>query len=314
MTNPAVFLMGFGGPESPDRVRPFVERVLHGRPVPPDRVDAIVAHYEKIGGKSPYSAAGAALAERLAAQLAADGPAWPVYVGYRYCPPSFLQTLGRMADDGVTDAAGLILSPLRSMPGWDVYLQELEIARRTLGPRAPRVRTGPPAAEEDGFIMAVADRARTATRAIPSASRTEALWLFTAHSIPAAPGRSDEYADQLRRAARLTALRAGHALWEIAFQSRSGVPQESWLEPDIGDALTNAARRGVRDVLVIPLGFLMDHAEVLYDLDIKAAAKARELGIGFHRAPTVGDHPAFIGLLADHSRHALADYSIREAP
>ncbi len=145
----------------------------------------------------------------------------------------------------------------------------------------------------------MADRARDALDRVPAGRRAAAPVVFTAHSVPVAMAQGSPYASQLEAAARRIAERLGVARWSVAFQSRSGSPRDPWLEPDVADVVRALAGQGARDVVVVPVGFVCDHVEVLYDLDVEAAGVARALGLGFVRAGAANDHPAFIALLAD---------------
>ncbi|MGH7265176.1 MAG: ferrochelatase, partial [Candidatus Rokuibacteriota bacterium] len=175
-----------------------------------------------------------------------------------------------------------------------------------VGPRAPAVRYGPPWFDRPGFVAGMADRVGAALAAVPFGVRAATPLVFTAHSIPAAMAAASPYVAQLRSSSRLVAERVGHRIRSIAYQSRSGRPEDAWLEPDVGDEIRRLARGGARDVVVAPIGFVCDHVEVLYDLDVEAREIAREAGVGFHRAATVSDHPAFIAMLADLVRAQVA--------
>jgi protoporphyrin/coproporphyrin ferrochelatase len=154
-------------------------------------------------------------------------------------------------------------------------------------------------AEHPLFIEAMVDRAATALAEVPATRRAAAHLVFTAHSVPMAMAAGSPYSAQLGSVAGRIAKRLAHRQWSVAYQSRSGSPREPWLEPDIGDALRALARQGVRDVVVAPIGFVCDHVEVLYDLDVEARQLAQTLGLSFHRAAAANDHPRFIEMLAD---------------
>ena len=174
----------------------------------------------------------------------------------------------------------------------------MDEARARLGDAAPDVDYVAGWPDHPLFIEALAERTAAAIASVPQTRREGARIVFTAHSIPSGMAERSGYAADLRRTAGLVAARLGANGWALAYTSRSGDPAEPWLEPDIGDALRALAREGVRDVVVSPIGFLSDHVEVLYDLDIAARRTAGELGIGFFRAGTAGDHPSFTRLLA----------------
>ncbi len=295
----AVLLIAFGGPESMDDVRPFLANVLRGRPIPPERIEEVVHHYERIGGCSPLNARTLAQAAALRAVLSAQERRLPVYVGMRNWHPFLRDTLAAMHDDGVRSALGIILAAQQSDASWGRYQRDVAAARADLNDRAPAVEFAAGWHAHPLFLDAVADRVCTALNGLPEDRRRGAELIFTAHSIPTAMAADAPYEPQLREGAAGVAARLGGRDYRLAYQSRSGSPREPWLGPDIATALRDCAARGGRDVVVTPLGFICDHVEVLYDLDVEAKAIADALGLGFVRAPTVNDHPSFIRMLAD---------------
>src|SRR5215831_4594500 len=210
----AVLLIAFGGPTRPEEIRPFLENVTRGRRIPPERLDEVVRHYERMGGRSPLNELTFRQADALRGLLGRT----PVYVGMRNWEPHIADTLAQMALDGVRRATGVILSP---------------------------------------------------------------------------------HVAEIQASARAIAERLGRPKWEVAYQSRSGSPREPWLEPDVNPALERLAASGARAVVVAPVGFVCDHVEVLYDLDVEARATADRRGLAFARAATVNDHPLFVRMLAD---------------
>jgi ferrochelatase len=295
----SVLLIAFGGPERSEDIRPFLRRVAAGRPIPPERLEAVAHHYEVIGGRSPLGDLTRAQAEGLRRALAREGIARPVYVGMRNWHPFLRETLAEMRDAGHRRALGIILSSFQTEASWDRYVGDVAAARETAGTGAPEVVCAEPWADHPLFIEAMVDRAAVALARVPAERRGAVHVLFTAHSVPTAMADGSPYAAQLAAAGKTIALRLGQPHWSIAYQSRSGSPHEPWLEPDIGDALRTLAAAGVTDVVVAPIGFLVDHVEVLYDLDVEACRLAASLGLHFHRALTANDHPHFIAMLAD---------------
>jgi len=295
----AVLLIAFGGPTRPEEVRPFLANVLHGRSAPPERIEAVVRHYDAIGGASPLNALTFRQARKLEQTLAATGPKLPVYVGMRNWEPYLADTLARMAGDGVRDALGIILAPHASEASRERYTERVDAARTALGARAPAVSYAGSWHTHPLFVTAVADATVAALVMLPAARRDAAALVFTAHSIPVAMADRSPYVEEIAASAAAVAAKLGHARWQVAYQSRSGNPRDPWLEPDVNDALRALAAEGVRDAVLVPVGFVVDHVEVLYDLDVEAAATARATGLGFARAGTVNDHPLFIRLLAD---------------
>ena len=294
-----VLLLAFGGPTRAEEIRPFLANVLRGRSVPPERVEEVVRHYAAIGGRSPLNDLTFGQAHKLEATLAATGPALRVYVGMRNWEPYLADTLARMAADGVRRAVGVILSPHASEASRERYLEEVEAARAALGVRAPEVRWVGSWHTHPRFVSALADAVTAALVTLPAVRRAAAPLVFTAHSVPVAMAARAPYVAEVTASARAVAEKVGRTRWQVAFQSRSGSPHEPWLEPDVNDALRALAADGARDVVVVPVGFVCDHVEVLYDLDVAARATARAAGLGFARASTVNDHPLFIQMLAE---------------
>ena len=294
----SVLLLGFGGPTSRDEVRPFLDNVLRGKPVTRERYEEVVRHYDEAGGSSPFNRLTLAQAEGLRLLLSAEGPRLPVYVGMRHWEPYITDTLTDMAHEGRRRAVGVVLAAHRSPPSWEAYLASVDEARGRLGDSAPVVDYVAAWSDHPLLIEALAERTLAAIASVPEARRGRARIVFTAHSIPTGMAERSGYTAGLRRTAGLLAGRLGVATWSLAFTSRSGNPSDPWLEPDIGDVLRTLQRDGAQDVVVSPIGFLSDHVEVLYDLDIAARRTADGLGIGFFRAGTPGDHPSFIRMLA----------------
>jgi protoporphyrin/coproporphyrin ferrochelatase len=295
----AVLLIAFGGPERMEDVRPFLDNVLRGRPVPPQRIEDVVHHYELIGGRSPLNELTFRQAAALRVLLAEHEPQLPVYVGMRNWHPYLRDTLAEMQRDGVRRAVGVILAALQSEPSWGRYQRDVETAQADLHGAAPQVDYAPGWYDHPLFIDAVVAQAETTLAGLDAGRRRDAGLVFTAHSIPSALAAESPYERQLQEGAALVAARLGFAEHQVAYQSRSGNPRDPWLEPDIVAVVREQAARGVRDMLVVPIGFVCDHVEVLYDLDLEARQAAEAAGIGFLRAPTVNDHPSFIRMLAD---------------
>ena len=295
----AVLLIAFGGPTAPDEIRPFLEIVTRGRGVPPERLEEVARHYERMpGSRSPLGALTLAQARALERELARSGMPLPVFVGMRNWHPFLHETLADMTARGLKHALGIILSPLRTEASWERYQQDVTDARAKVG-GAPEVTFARAWYDHPRFIEAVADRARASLAEIPPAVRVRSPLVFTAHSVPVAMADASPYVADLTAAARAVADRLGHQRWSLAYQSRSGSPRDPWLEPDIGDVLKRLAANGERQVVVVPIGFVCDHVELLYDLDVEAHAIASAHGLALHRAAAVNDHPEFVAMLAD---------------
>jgi ferrochelatase len=295
----AVLLVAFGGPQGPADVRPFLENVLRGRRVSPERIDEVAHHYELFGGVSPLTELTMKQAAALEAALAARGLPLPVHVGMRNWHPYLKDTLAAMAARGTRRAIGVLAAAHRSYSGCLQYKENVRDARAALraeGGGDVQVVYVADWYEHPGFVEANADNIRRAAATLPDDLRDEARLIFTAHSIPMSMAAAYPYETQLMASARRTALAAGRTDWQLVYQSRSGRPGDPWLEPDVGDFLRAAS---IRAAILCPVGFLCDHVEVLYDLDVEAAAVCREAGVTMVRAEAVNAHPRFIDALAD---------------
>ncbi len=298
----AVLMIGFGGPTRADEVRPFLDNVLRGRPIPRERYEEVVHHYDLLGG-SPYNDLTMKQAAALRTELEKKGVRVPVAVGMRNWQPYIADTVRTLADSGARRVLGFIMAAHRSEASFERYQATVDDARAALGETAPEVVYPQPWHDHPLFVTAVASRAREALSKLDPPERSRVRLIFTAHSIPVAMANAGPYVEQLAQSARIVAADLGIDSWQFAYQSRSGSPREAWLEPDIKEALRNL---DAKTAVVVPIGFLCDHVEVLYDLDIEAAHVARDAGIRMERAPTVGDHPLFIEMMASivaaHSR------------
>jgi ferrochelatase len=287
-------------------VRPFLVNVTKGRPVPPQRLEEVIHHYEVFNGRSPLNETTLRQARALQQLLDQEGPQLPVYVGLRNWHPYFYETLAQMAKEGVKWVLGVILSAQQSEAGWDRYKENIAAACTQVGDHAPVVEYTPGWYDHRLFIEAVADLARQAFVQIPTERRERVPLVFTAHSVPVGMPGTPTYVQQIETGACLVAAKLGHQRWSVAYQSRSGDPRTPWLEPDIAVVLPQLAAQGAREVVVVPIGFVCDHIEVLYDLDIEARQVATKHGLNLIRAGTVNDHPTFICMLADIVRKAAA--------
>jgi len=279
---------------------PFLENVLRGKRVPRERIQEVAEHYFLFDGVSPINQQCRALLAALISELNAHGPQWPVYWGNRNWHPFLSNTLRQMADDGVRHALAFVTSAFGSYSGCRQYLEDIEAARGEVGPAAPQVEKLRLFYNHPGFIEPMADRVASALAQIPEQRRSAARLIFTAHSIPVAMAKSCEYETQLRNACGLVAERVKRPEWELAYQSRSGSPHQPWLEPDVQQHLRDLREAsGVSDVVVVPIGFLCEHMEVIYDLDIEAAQVCSELEINMVRAAPVGTHPRFVQMIRE---------------
>lgn len=283
----AVVLLGFGGPTRPEEIRPFLDRVLQGRRIPQARYEEVVGHYEHMGGKSPFNELTQRQADAVQRELRMRGIDIPVQVAYRNAAP-FIEDVARELAQNRTHTVGVILAAHQSEASWDKYYGSI--------PNAAYVE---PYYDHPLFVQANAQRLHEALQALGKPQFDDVTVIFTAHSIPQDMADRGPYVSQLHRSAELIAQEARAAHWTIAYQSRSGSPMDKWLEPDVRNVLRSLAESNIRDAIVAPIGFLSDHVEVLYDLDVDAAQTAKENGVRMARAGALNDHPLFIRMLAD---------------
>ena len=296
----ALLIVSFGGPERREEVIPFLENVLRGKTVPRERMMEVAEHYYHFGGKSPINDQNRALITALEREFKAHSSSLPIYWGNRNWRPMLAATLRRMQADGVRRALAFTTSAFGSYSGCRQYREDIERARMEVGSGVPEVHKLRTFHNHPGFIAAAADRVRAALECIPPERRDSAPVVFTAHSIPLGMAEASPYVEQLRDSCQLVCQMLGRPAGALVYQSRSGPPTQPWLEPDICDYIRQLhSAEGLTDLVVMPIGFLSDHMEVIYDLDTEAAAVCRELGVNLVRAGTVGIHLAFVSMIRE---------------
>ncbi|WP_381793440.1 ferrochelatase [Streptomyces niveus] len=313
----ALLLLSFGGPEGPDDVVPFLRNVTRGRGIPEERLKEVGQHYFLFGGVSPINEQNRVLLEALREDFAENGLELPVYWGNRNWAPYLTDTLREMTRDGRRRVAVLATSAYASYSGCRQYRENLGDALATLvdeGLEPPRVDKLRHYFNHPGFVRPMTESVLASLADLPEEVRAGAHLAFTTHSVPVAAadtsGRVEDHGDggayvaQHLDVARLIAdtVREETGVehpWRLVYQSRSGAPHIPWLEPDICDHLEALHGEGAPAVVMVPIGFVSDHMEVLYDLDTEAAAKAAELGLPVRRSATVGADERFVGAVRD---------------
>lgn len=294
----ALIVVSFGGPEKRDDVIPFLENVLRGKPVPRERMLEVAEHYYEFDGVSPINAQNRELITALRTRLQREGLHLPIYWGNRNWDPLLADTLRQMQQDGIRRALAFVTSAYSSYSGCRQYLENIAAARLEVGNNAPQIDKLRVFYNHPGFIEAVTDRVGAALAEIPSEHHAQTQLVYTAHSIPEAMSQGCRYALQLEETSRLVTERVGNFDSCLVYQSRSGAPSQRWLEPDIGDYLRALKEIGkYTNVVIVPIGFVSDHLEVLFDLDREAQEICDELGLNMVRAGTVGTHPRFIQMI-----------------
>ena len=310
----AILLVSFGGPETAAEVTPFLENVLRGRDVPRERMLEVAGHYHHCGGGSPINAQNRALRAALEAELGGRGPRLPVFWGNRNWHPFLADTLREMAARGIRRALGFVTSAYSSYSGCRQYREDIARAQQEVGPGAPEIDKLRVFYNHPGFILPMIERARNALEQVPAGRRPSAGLFHTAHSIPVAMAETSRYVEQLQEACRLVSEGLGRGNYRLVFQSRSGPPSQPWLGPDIKDALREWRAAGEsRDVVVVPIGFLSDHIEVLYDLDTDARKLCEQLGLNMVRADTVGVDPQFVSMIRELILERMEERPVRRS-
>lgn len=280
---------------------PFLDNVTRGRGVPAERLREVAEQYlATTGGVSPINAQNRALIEALTDELDAHGPHLPVYWGNRNWHPFLTDTVRRMAADGVGRALAFVTSAYSSYSGCRQYREDIEAARAAVGDTAPEIDKIRQFWNHPGFVEPFREGVHKALVELGDERRARARLVFTAHSLPVSMAETSDYQTQLADAVALVAGEVAPTLpRDLVWQSRSGPPQVPWLEPDIGDHLRNLAEEGVDTVVVVPIGFVSDHQEVIFDLDTQAREIADEVGVTMVRVPTPGTDNRFVSMVRE---------------
>jgi protoporphyrin/coproporphyrin ferrochelatase len=295
----ALLVLSFGGPEGMEDVMPFLENVTRGRNIPRERLAEVAEHYAHFGGVSPINGQNRALIAALERELAEHDIDLPIYFGNRNWHPLLQDSIEAMRSDGVKNSLLFVTSAYSSYSSCRQYREDVARALDAIGKHDMRFDKIRVFYNHPGFAEPMAHRVRDALESLPRDRRDAAEVVFTAHSIPVSMANSCAYERQLREVSRLVAGLAGAARYRLAWQSRSGPPHVPWLEPDILDELDRLHASGEKDVIVVPIGFISDHLEVLFDLDVEAQNRAAELGMNMIRVPTVGTDPVFIAMIRE---------------
>jgi protoporphyrin/coproporphyrin ferrochelatase len=305
----SVLFVAFGGP-TPGccrRLEPcpgsealcFVQGIVGDRAEARARTVEVATHYQRLGGFSPFNELTLQQATTVERLLHERGVHVPVHVGMRHWPPLLKDVLHHMADQGLRHILAVIMAPHQCFASWDWYQQTVAEGIAALGERAPQITYLDPWYTQAGHIEAIVDQLRQVYQSLGLERAQQAALIYTAHSIPTAMAAKAPYVEQFAATAAAATRLLGHQGYSLAYQSQvTGTPRP-WLQPDINDAIRHARDDGYRDVIVSPIGFLCDHVEVLYDLDVAAQKTASACDVTFVRAKTVGNHPAFLTMLSD---------------
>lgn len=298
----SILIVAFGGPPTGSEAYAFVKGIVGDRPAGEERIREVAGHYEHLGG-SPFNKLTFEQAEALQAELKTRGIDAPVLCGFRHWAPWVKDVVAEMVQSGKRKTLGLIMAPHQCWVSWDWYKDTVTAANQVIEQPLTLTYTDPWWLQ-GGYVDASAERIQDSFKALGDQAAGARL-VFTAHSIPinmCAQCKSGErkcpYSPQFEDSAKAIAAKAGISSYEISYQSQAST-RGQWTQPDINAKIRDLSAQGVKAVVLAPIGFLCDHVEVLYDLDIEARKTAAELGMGFERAGTVGAHPAFVKMLAD---------------
>ena len=295
----AILVLSFGGPEKPEDVIPFLENVLRGKPVPRERLLEVAEHYYHFGGVSPINQQCSELIASLREELDAHQLPLPIYWGNRNWTPYLNDTMIRMKRDGVKRALTYVTSGFSCYSGCRQYRENISAALAQPEAEGLQIDKLRVFYNHPDFIAVLSEQVGKAIGEFLEEARNNVHIAFTAHSIPLSMSTTSDYEKQLREACRLVAaqLNIPESRWKLVYQSRSGRPQDPWLEPDILDHLRDCKSAGIDKIVISPIGFLSDHMEVLYDLDDEARRFCDEQSIDMVRAGTPGNHPRFVSMI-----------------
>ena len=296
-----VLVMAYGTPTTPSDVEAYYTRIRHGRPPTPELLADLTRRYDAIGGTSPLAQRTADQVAGIAAALEASAPGeFDVRFGSKYEPPLLEEAATTFRNEGFTTVVGLVLAPHSSSMSTDQYMSR---ARESLGDGVDFIQIGA-WWEYPGFLELIAQRVHDALALVSDERRATTEVIFSAHSLPEKIlATGDTYPEQLRESARRTAELAGVTNWDVAWQS-AGRTADPWIGPDILQVLRSKRARGVTDVVSCPIGFVSDHLEVLFDIDVEARGVANEIGLNLVRTASLNADPAFVTLLANVVRSA----------
>ena len=295
-----ILFIGFGGPTKPEEIWPFLQNVTRGIPIPEERLRSVEQHYHDVGGRSPYNDHTFRLLEKLRLKLAEKSISLPVFVGMRNGHPFMRETLAEIKAKGLMRGIGIILAPHRSDASYEKYIRTVEEAKHSADVGRMEYHYLEPWFDHPGFIEAQADEIE---KVIGPRKNTPVI--FSAHSIPMEMAQKSKYAEEVMVSSEKVAKHLGLSNWRLAWQSRSpsagsgrdGLPKP-WLEPDVVSVIQRLKEEGASEGVLVPIGFLCDNVEVLFDLDIEAKQEAEKLGMIYRRASTVMDHPKFVAMFA----------------
>ncbi len=301
----AVLLIGFGGPTSPEEVKPFLQSILEGANIPAARLQEVERHYKVIGGVSPFNSITQGQKKALEGYFQSYGKSLSIGVAFRHSTPTFVDAFQTFKKFGVQQVVGFVLASFRSFVSLQWYHQKVEQGRTLADAGVIDVCYTDPFDQNPLYFDAQTERVHEVWDSWSPAEKASTFVIYTAHSIPASMCEQSCQENQIRcygsqfyEAASSVSRRLNlRKNWAFAYQSRSGNPKDLWLEPDVKDVIYQLDANKFKRVLCVPVGFLCDNVEVIYDLDIEAKQCCEKSGFQYFRASTVSDHPKFIEMM-----------------
>ena len=292
----AILLLAFGGPRSLDEVEPFLTRLFRGRKPSSEQLEKIMERYRLIGGSSPLPEIAFKQAEALESSLHAKGYPFKSYVGMRYGHPLIEETLGKIAEDGIREVIALPMAPFRSRASTGAYIEDVNQAKRNMRERID-------VSFVEGwhlhplFLGAIQEKIEEGLIQFTPDERKKVHLIFSAHSLPKSLVENEPYVMDMEESVRAVLKKIEPLPWRIAFQSR-GMGPEEWLGPDVESVLERLSKERIQEILIVPIGFVSDHIEILYDIDILYQNRAKSLGMKLKRTPSLNFSKRFIEGLA----------------
>jgi ferrochelatase len=292
----ALLLLAFGGPRSLEEVEPFLVRLFKGRRLSAELVERVKGRYRLIGGASPLLKITQGQAKGLEKRLREKGHSFKSYVGMRYGHPLIEETMREMVNDGIEEVFAIPMAPFQSRESTGAYIEEVKRVQKNIG-EVLKVSFVVGWFMHPLFLEAIREKVREGLMGFTPEERKSVQLLFTAHSLPKSIFEKDPYAREIEATIQGVADGLEHRAWRMAYQSKGGGPEE-WVGPDVESVLMNLSKEGVQKVLIVPIGFVSDHIEILYDIDIVYREKAKSLGIKLKRPPSLNDSEKFIDALS----------------
>jgi ferrochelatase len=291
----ALLLLAFGGPRSLEDVGPFLSRIMKGRKPSPEQLERVKERYRLIGGASPLPKITQEQSKRLEKKLREKGHSFRSYVGMRYGHPMIEETMKEMLKDGIEEVIAIPMAPFQSRESTGAYIEEVKRVQKDIG-EVLKVSFVVGWHMAPLFLEAIREKIREGLMGFPPEERKRIHLLFTAHSLPKSIVEKDPYAREIETSIKGVLEGLERRSWHMAYQSKGGGPEE-WVGPDVESVLTNLSKEGVQKVLVVPIGFVSDHIEILYDIDIVYQEKAKSLGIKLRRTTSLNYSEKFIEAL-----------------